>query len=66
LADASAPELRKEYQAVYNKATFAKETANNKRKAAATKMIHFYANLLSLDFDCQVLVEQDSPGADGG
>jgi hypothetical protein len=49
LADASAPELRKEYQTVYNKATFAKETAKNKRKAAATNIFQFYANLLSLD-----------------
>ncbi len=32
-----------------NKATFAKETAKNKKKAAATKMFQFYANLLSLD-----------------
>jgi hypothetical protein len=47
LANASAPELRKEYQAVYNKASFAKETAKNKRKAAVTKMIQFYMNLLS-------------------
>jgi hypothetical protein len=49
LADASAPELCKEYQVVYDKASFAKETAKNKRKAAATKMFQFYANLLSLD-----------------
>jgi hypothetical protein len=48
-ANASAPELHKEYQAVYNKASFAKETAKNKRKAAATKMFQFYSNLLSLD-----------------
>ncbi len=49
MANASAPELCKEYQAVYDKASFAKETAKNKRKAAATKMFQFYANLLSLD-----------------
>ncbi len=49
LADASAPELWKEYQAVYDKASFAKETAKNKRKAAATRMFQFYCNLLSLD-----------------
>jgi hypothetical protein len=49
LADASAPELCKEYQAIYNKASFAKETAKNKREAAATEMFQFYANLLSLD-----------------
>jgi hypothetical protein len=49
LADASAPELCKEYQAVYDKASFAKETAKNKHKPAATKMFQFYANLLSLD-----------------
>jgi hypothetical protein len=48
-ANAPAPELRKEYQANYEKAYFAKETAKNKRKAAATKMFPFYANLLSLD-----------------
>ncbi len=44
LANASAPELCKEYQAIYNKAN-----AKNKREAAATKMFQFYANLLSLD-----------------
>jgi hypothetical protein len=38
LANASAPELCKEYKAVYNKASFAKETAKNKKEAAATKM----------------------------
>jgi hypothetical protein len=49
LANAPAPELRKEYQADHDKAYIAKETAKNKGKAAATKMIQFYANLLSLD-----------------
>jgi hypothetical protein len=44
-----APELHKEYLANYDKAYFAKETAKNKREAAATKMFQFYANLLSLD-----------------
>jgi hypothetical protein len=51
-ANASAPELHKEYQAVYDKASFAKETAKNKREAAATKMFQFYANLLSSDAKC--------------
>jgi hypothetical protein len=49
LANAPAPELCNDYQALYNKATFAKETAKNKRKATATKMFQFYANLLSLN-----------------
>jgi hypothetical protein len=49
LADASAPELCKEYKAVYDKAPFAKETAKNKKEAAATEMFQFYANLLSSD-----------------
>ncbi len=49
LADASAPELCKEYQAVYDKASFVKETAKYKREAAATKMFQFYMNVLSLD-----------------
>ncbi len=49
LANAPAPILRDKYQALYEKVTFAKETAKNKRKAAATKMFQFYANLLSLD-----------------
>ncbi len=49
MANASAPELCKEYQAIYDKASFAKETTKNKRKAAATKMFQFYTNLLSLD-----------------
>ncbi len=49
LANALAPELCKECQVIYKKASFAKETTKNKREAAATKMLHFYANLLSLD-----------------
>jgi hypothetical protein len=49
LADTSAPELCKEYQAIYNKASLAKETAKNKGEAPATKMFQFYAYLLSLD-----------------
>jgi hypothetical protein len=49
LANAPAPELHDEYQALYDKANFVKETAKNKKKAAATKMFQFYANLLSLD-----------------
>ena len=49
LANASAPELCNEYQALYDKATFVKETAKNKKEAAATKMFQFYVNLLSLD-----------------
>ncbi len=49
LPDAPAPELSNEYQAIYDKANFAKETAKNKREAAATKMFQFYANSLSLD-----------------
>jgi hypothetical protein len=48
LSDA-APELCNEYRALYDKAIFAKETAKNKKEAAATKMFQFYANLLSLD-----------------
>jgi hypothetical protein len=38
LAEAPALELHDEYQALYNKATFAKETAKNKRENAATEM----------------------------
>jgi hypothetical protein len=49
LANAPSLELCDEYQALYNKVTFAKETAKNKREAAATKMFQFYTNLLSLD-----------------
>jgi hypothetical protein len=49
LADAPAPELCNGYHVLYNKTTFAKETAKNKREAAATKIFQFYANLLSLD-----------------
>jgi hypothetical protein len=41
LANAPAPELHDKYQALYNKATFAKETAKNKREAAATGMFQF-------------------------
>jgi hypothetical protein len=49
LANAPAPDLCKEYKALYKKAVFAKETAKNKKEAAATKMFKFYANLLSSD-----------------
>jgi hypothetical protein len=49
LADAPAPELCNKYQALYNKAIFAKETAKNKKDATAIKMFQFYTNLLSLD-----------------
>ncbi len=49
LANASAPELCKEYKGIYDKASFVKETAKNKKEAAATMMFQFYANLLSLD-----------------
>jgi hypothetical protein len=38
LANTPAPELCNEYQALYNKAIFAKETAKSKKDAAATKM----------------------------
>jgi hypothetical protein len=48
LAKAPAPELCDEYQALYA-TTFVKETAKNKREAAATKMFQFYVNLLSSD-----------------
>jgi hypothetical protein len=48
-ANAPAPELCNKYQALYDKAIFTKETAKNKKDAAATKMFQFYANLLSLD-----------------
>ncbi len=49
LADAPALELCNEYQALYNKAIFVKETTKNKKDAAVTNMFQFYANLLYLD-----------------
>jgi hypothetical protein len=49
LANAPAQELWAEYQADYNKAKSAAETAKNKRKAAATKMFQFYPKLLFSD-----------------
>ncbi len=49
MADAPAPELCAKYQALYGKATFVIETTKNKRKAAATEIFQFYANLLSSD-----------------
>jgi hypothetical protein len=48
-ANTPAPELYDEYQALYNKAIFSKETAKNKKVDAATKMFQFYTNLLSSD-----------------
>jgi hypothetical protein len=47
LSNAPAPDLCKEYKGIYEKAMFTKETAKNKKEAAATKMFQFYANLLS-------------------
>ncbi len=49
LSDTPAPDLCKEYKALYEKAMSAKETAKNKKEAAGPKMFQFYANLLSLD-----------------
>jgi hypothetical protein len=48
-ADAPGSELCAEYQADYEKAKFATETAKNKGEASDTKMFQFYANLLSVD-----------------
>ncbi len=47
LVDAPDTELCAEYHGDYKKAKFAAETTKNKRKAAATKMFLYYANLLS-------------------
>jgi hypothetical protein len=49
LSNAPAPDLCEEYKALYEKAMFAKETAKNKKEAAATEMFQFYTILLSLD-----------------
>jgi hypothetical protein len=49
LANAPAPELFGKHQALYNKVTFAKETVKNKRESAATEMLQFYENVLTLD-----------------
>jgi hypothetical protein len=49
LANAPAPELCNKYQALYNKATFAKDTTKNTCEAVATEMFQFYTNLLSSD-----------------
>jgi hypothetical protein len=59
-SDASAPELCKEYKAIYEKAILAKETAKNQKDAAVTKMLQFYANLLSLDakYPCNKIVRE--------
>jgi hypothetical protein len=48
-SDAPAPDLCKEYKALYEKAVLAKKTAKGQKEAAATEMFQFYANLLSLD-----------------
>jgi hypothetical protein len=45
----TAPDLRLECKALYEKAIAVKEAANIQRDAAATKMFQFYANLLSSD-----------------
>jgi hypothetical protein len=50
LSDAPAPDLCKEYKALYKKAVLAKETAKSQKEATtATKMFQLYAILLSLD-----------------
>jgi hypothetical protein len=49
LSDAPAPDLCKEYKAIYKKTILAQETAKSQIDAAATAMFQFYANLLSLD-----------------
>jgi hypothetical protein len=49
LSNAPAPDLCKEYKALYEKAVLVKETAKSQKEAAANKMFQFYANLLSLD-----------------
>jgi hypothetical protein len=49
LANAPVSELHAEFQSDYDKAKSAAETAKKSRKAPATKMFLFYANLLSLD-----------------
>jgi hypothetical protein len=49
LADDPDLELCGEYQANYEKAKAASETAKNKREAAATEMFQFYVDLLSAD-----------------
>jgi hypothetical protein len=41
LSDAPAPDLCKEYKALYEKAMFAKDPAKNKKENAATKMFQF-------------------------
>ncbi len=49
LSNSPAPDLCKEYKALYEKAVLAKETAKSQKEAAATKMFQFYANLLYSD-----------------
>jgi hypothetical protein len=48
-SNAPAPDLCKEYKALYKKTVRAKETAKSQKEAAATEMFQFYANLLSSD-----------------
>ncbi len=47
--DTTAPDLRLECKALYEKAIAAKEAAKVQKDAAATKMFQFYTNLLSSD-----------------
>ncbi len=61
LADAPAPELCKEYQADYDKAFFAKETTVGSRCFQDISVLPKFTV-----FGCQVCMEQDSQGADGG
>jgi hypothetical protein len=48
-SNTSAPELCKEYEALYKKAILEKETTKNQKDVTATEMFQFYANLLSSD-----------------
>ncbi len=63
LANASAPELCKEYQAVYNK-LLPKRDHQEQVQSRCHQDVSFLHKLSV--FGCQVLVEQDSPGADRG
>ncbi len=66
MAKSPALELCDEYQDLYDKATFAKETTKNKGKATVTKIRDVSVLLKLAVIGCQVLVEQGSLGTDNG
>jgi hypothetical protein len=64
LSNAPAPDLCKEYKALYDKAMFAKKNSQEEERSCCIQDVSVLHELVV--FGCKVRVEQDSPGTDGG